>query len=579
MAVARREQGQMKNLISRYGLAVLGAVATGLILYLYGVMGNAEESAAYGASAVGWMIGRWNWPAADMSHGWVIPFVSGYAIWLKRREFGAALKRPAWPGLVVVVLALLTYLASLRIQQTRLVLVSLIGLLWGVPFFLYGRRIAGLLVFPCGYLIFCVPLTFIDSLTLPLRLISTTVSAGLLNGLGISVTRIGTAIHVNAGAGFALDVAHPCSGLRYLLAMVALTTAYAYFTQPSPLRRSLLCVSAVPLAMAGNIARIVLIAVVGTWFGTDIALGFYHDYSGYVVFAVAASLMIALGGVLQRRRRAGGSRGLSAETEGVETQGAPRSEGVLRLVGAAAVVGLLIVTAFAANGLRHVGVAGEETADVRPDLPAQVGEWQGEEVLYCQNEQCLRSFSLGELAGKRVCPVCGSALDKVALGERTLLPPDTLLVRKVYRHPQGGQVYATVVVSGSEQKSIHRPQQCLPAQGFAIERSGIMAVPYDKGGDLRMTLLRARPGRAKPGSQGPRMLMAYWFAGGGHETPSHVKRLVWMAWDNLAHGIRARWAYVSIQTVENGAAGSGEKRIAEFARALYPLVRRSGRHQ
>ncbi|MEI6564436.1 MAG: exosortase/archaeosortase family protein [bacterium] len=283
--------------------AFLLLAIAGLLGYLYGVQGNAEDIGAQGHSAIFWMIDRWNWPGADMSHGWLIPFVSLYMVWWKRHALWEAPKGLCHGGLGVVVVALVLYLVGLRVQQTRFVLVSLIGLLWGIPFFLYGKPFAKIILFPCAYLAFCIPLTFLDGLTLPLRLISTTVSTGILNGLGISVTRLGTAIHVNAGAGFSLDVAHPCSGLRYLLAMVALTTAYAYFTQKSHVKRAILCVSAIPLAMAGNIVRITLIAIVGTWFGEEFAVGFYHDYSGYVVFAVATLLMLGVGALLQRSWR------------------------------------------------------------------------------------------------------------------------------------------------------------------------------------------------------------------------------------------------------------------------------------
>lgn len=286
----RRERGN---------LVFLGLMAI-FLTWLYGYEGNAEETLTTGHSAVGWLVGRWNWAGADMSHGWLIPWVSVYAIWQMRSELRMTRKSVSWAGLGVVVVALLLYLAGLRVQQTRIVMVSLIVLAWGIPAFLYGWSIAKQLIFPCFYLVFCIPMTFLDGLTLPLRLISTTVSAGLLNGLGISVTRIGTAIHVNAGAGFSMDVAHPCSGLRYLLAMVALTTAYAYFTQRTTLKRGILCVASIPLAMTGNIVRIVMIAVVGSWFGPKLALGFYHDYSGYVVFAVAILMMIGVGNLLNR---------------------------------------------------------------------------------------------------------------------------------------------------------------------------------------------------------------------------------------------------------------------------------------
>lgn len=272
-------------------------------VYLFGIEGNNEETASQGRSAIGWMIGRWEWAGADMSHGWLIPLVSIGMAWSKRENLRNAPKNLSWAGFGIVVASLVLYLAGLRVQQTRIVLMALIGLSWGIPFFIYGGPVARLLLFPCAYLVLCIPMTFLDSLTFPLRLVSSAVSDVLLNGLGIPVTRMGTAMHINAGGGFSLDVAHPCSGLRYLLAMVALTTAYAYFTQSSPLKRAVLSVSAIPLAMAGNIARISLIAVVGVLFGENFALGFYHDYSGYVVFGVATILMFGLGALLHRGGR------------------------------------------------------------------------------------------------------------------------------------------------------------------------------------------------------------------------------------------------------------------------------------
>ena len=289
----------MKERFQFIEIGLLGAIAA-CVTFMFGVEGNNEEILSQGRSAVGWMVGRWEWAGADMSHGWLIPLVSLYMVWCKRHELLETPKGLSWSGFGVVFVALLLYLAGLRVQQTRFVLVSLIGILWGIPFFLYGKQVAKILLFPCAYLVFCIPMTFLDSLTFPLRLISSSVSVALLNGFGISVTRLGTAIHVNAGEGFSLDVAHPCSGLRYLLAMIALTTAYAYFSQKSPLKRGLLSVASIPIAMIGNIARISLIAVVGVVFGEKFAVGFYHDYSGYVVFAVATLLMLGLGSFLQR---------------------------------------------------------------------------------------------------------------------------------------------------------------------------------------------------------------------------------------------------------------------------------------
>ena len=233
------------------GLWVLvGAIIT----FMFGVEGNNEETLSQGRSAIGWMISRWNWASADMSHGWLIPLVSMYMVWSKRNELCTSTKEISYAGLVVVIASLLLYLTGIRVQQTVIVLFSLICLLWGGGLFLYGGQVARKIFPPCAYLVFCIPLTFLDYLTFPLRIVSSTVSVMLLNGFGISVTQLGTAIHVNAGGGFSLDVAHPCSGLRYLLAMISLTVAYAYFTQKSVLKRGILSVAAIPLAMAGTIA-------------------------------------------------------------------------------------------------------------------------------------------------------------------------------------------------------------------------------------------------------------------------------------------------------------------------------------
>jgi exosortase len=93
-------------------------------------------------------------------------------------------------------------------------------------------------------------------------------------------------------------VADPCSGLRSLLAMTALTAVYAYLTQRTLLRKWLLFLASIPLAIVGNMARITTVALVAQAFGEKLALGIYHDYSGYVVFSVAITLMVALGGLL-----------------------------------------------------------------------------------------------------------------------------------------------------------------------------------------------------------------------------------------------------------------------------------------
>lgn len=282
----------------RIGLA---SVIIGLIFVLFHLQGNTTDVRMWGRSALTWMIDRWGdtyTSTADYSHGWLIPIVSASIIWIKRRELAAVPKRVSKAGLALLIAALLFHWLGAKSQQTRVSLFGLVLLLWSIPFYLYGWEFAKRLIFPCSYLVLCIPLNFLDSLTFPLRIFSTIVATAVLNGLGIPAQRSGSAIYSEAGGGFSFDVADPCSGIRSLLAMTALTAVYAYWTQRSLVKQWLLFLSCIPLAIIGNIARIVTVALVAEAFGDRLALGLYHDYSGYVVFSVAIGLMVGLGGLL-----------------------------------------------------------------------------------------------------------------------------------------------------------------------------------------------------------------------------------------------------------------------------------------
>ena len=99
---------------------------------------------------------------------------------------------------------------------------------------------------------------------------------------------------------FAIDVADPCSGLRSLFALTALTAGYAYFNQPTWLRRGLLFALSVPIAVFGNVVRILTIVLVAACCSPDFATGFYHDYSGYVVFMAAILMMLGASAAISK---------------------------------------------------------------------------------------------------------------------------------------------------------------------------------------------------------------------------------------------------------------------------------------
>jgi hypothetical protein len=208
-------------------------------------------------------------------------------------------------------------------------------------------------------------------------------------------------------------------------------------------------------------------------------------------------------------------------------------------------------------------------------LPERAGAWVGERTRFCQDERCGRGVPEREAAAG-VCPTCGAPLGDISVAERAILPPDTLIEHRLYRNPAGETVAVSLVVSGAEQKSIHRPQQCLPAQGLVIERSRVYEVPAGRDRSLRLMGLDVR--RAG-GADRARDLshFAYWFFDGERETPYHLERLYWTSWDRLGNRGVARWAYVSLFVPRVPDSEAHRARLARFVADFHgPLMRGGG---
>ena len=239
-------------------------------------------------------------PLEDLSYGWYVPLFSAYVVWRERRELVESLGDPSLVGFLLLVPAFFVGFLGIRGYQVRFEILGFVGLLIALPWIFFGRTTAKRLLFPAMFLLFCLPLhSFLDIVTIHLRQLAVGISYAVMRGVGVEVVREGTMLLSPTGA-FAIDVAEPCSGLRSLFAMAALTAGYSYFTQPTWLRRGALFAMAVPVAIAGNVVRILSIVVVAAFCSPDFAVGFYHDYSGYVVFLGAVALMVACGELVTR---------------------------------------------------------------------------------------------------------------------------------------------------------------------------------------------------------------------------------------------------------------------------------------
>lgn len=219
------------------------------------------------------------------------------------------------------------------------------------------------------------------------------------------------------------------------------------------------------------------------------------------------------------------------------------------ILGAGIVVTALTsdVTRSSEPGLRLVGG--------QPFLPDKVADWDG-----------------GELQG----------LSKM---ERDALPPDTEGVRRVYTDKLGNQVFCSIILAGRDVASIHRPELCLPGQGWKIEneRTEPVHVSTPDGGQLKVMRMNATHAVNMPDSQTmmARSIFVYWFVGKGRVTPYHWQRILWTSMDRVLHNTNHRWAYVLIYapvtkdqtgSTPDQAAAEAMQLIARFVQDVYPAL-------
>ncbi len=221
-----------------------------------------------------------------------------------------------------------------------------------------------------------------------------------------------------------------------------------------------------------------------------------------------------------------------------------------------------------------VDVRIQDVAGVKVELPNQVGSWIGTELRFCQNGACQKVWTLDELNGSDVCPSCGGKVDPMAPAEKALLPADTLLVKKRYRNADGRQIFASVVLSGKERSSIHRPEVCLVGQGSEISGRFVMPVQVPSHGELDTMVVNLLHHRKGPGGQDVQSgsYYAYWFVGNGRETPYHWQRMWWMASDRIFHNRAHRWAYIAVTGNRDLKSEAYREEASDFIRDLYPLM-------
>jgi exosortase len=246
------------------------------------------------------------WASDDnYSHGFFIVPLALYFGWERRDELRAAAGRPRVAGLALVIVSLLVCAAGILAAELFLARISLVGVVAGTILFVWGSAHLRALAFPVGFLLLMVPLPTIvfNQIAFPLQLYASRIGEVSIAAAGIPVIREGNVLEL---PNITLAVAEACSGIRSLVSLVTFAFVLAYFAEPRPLARAVIVLSAVPIAVLANAARVAGTGFASHGFGARAAEGFFHTFSGWLMFAVACGCLLAVQRVI--RRWNGGSR-------------------------------------------------------------------------------------------------------------------------------------------------------------------------------------------------------------------------------------------------------------------------------
>lgn len=420
------------------------------------------------------------WNREDYTYGLLIPLLVLYLIWDNRKAFTSIEAKPSWGGLILLILGLtMFWIGELGGEYLTLYLsltLTVIALCWVAMGWKKLRTIMFALLFSLA--MYPPPNFLHNKITFKLKLISSEVGVWLLHLYGMSAYREGNVIDL----GFTqLQVVDACSGLRYLFPLMVLAVLMAYFFKAALWKKSILLLSAVPLAILVNAFRIALTGILFELWGPAVAEGFFHGFSGWFIFMFGLFVLLLEMWVLSRINsgRLHGKSSPSVEAigvrqqKGVALQPAPGRQRVFSLQSIVAV--LLLGTTLVANQV-------VDFREKRPlvkafkQFPQHLGKWDG------RSEEMEQEF-----------------LDALNLSDYALIN---------YQDTAGRQVnfYTAYYQSQTKGKSIHSPANCLPGGGWIFEKSGTTEIPVN---DTRGEKIAVNRAFMRKGDS--RQLSYYWF--------------------------------------------------------------------
>jgi exosortase D (VPLPA-CTERM-specific) len=377
---------------------------------------------------------------------------------------------------------------------------------------------------------------------LQMRLISSKLGVAMIQAYGLPVSREGNIIDL----GFTqLQVVDACSGLHSLISLIVLCLLIVYFFKDHIWKRIFLLFSSIPLAIVTNSMRIAMTAILYKHFGADVAEGFFHKFSGLLIFAICIPVLLIEMKILEKMPPIQSK--ITSKPKDTETLISYNNPGEQNKK--ASKHGILLQPMFiAAVIILGTTLAISNTVDFREKIPAKKNF-----------EQFPLKFS--EWTTDRREAMAQKFLDFLKLSEYVIINYNNRSGKKV-------NFYVAYYASQSKGASIHSPASCLPGSGWSFDQSGTVKISGVCGNKGTYEVNRAvmRLGRK-------RQITYYWFAVRGRILSNAYQLKIYNFWDALTRQ-RTDGALVRLITsvYEDEKLEDAEKRLQNFVRDVVPVL-------
>lgn len=500
-----------------------------------------------------WLIFR-DWTREEYSHCIIIPFFVTYLLWRDREDIANAPSAQSYTGLLPIFFGIVLFWIGELGGEFSSMYLSLWLVIIGLVLANLGWQKFKVMAFPLIFLIttFPIPALINSKINFQLRLLSSTIGVKILHLFKVPAYRSGNIIELSFTK---LQVVDACSGLKYTLSLMILALVFAYLTKTQLWKKILIFLSAFPLAILFNSLRVAVTAIIYELYGQKAAEGFFHGFTGWIVFAVAFVFLVLLMTILKRlpSRKKSNNREISDNNalfdDGKWNQSKFENNNLrknkhiskkeikqtlLAPIFLTTVVILLLSLTFS-NAIDFK----KSVPIIKPlsDFPLTVNKWHGK-----------RSEFEAYLI---------EALD---LSDYTLIN---------YKDDSGKAInfYVSYYENQSKGKSTHSPETCLPGSGWEFKNDEVLKLTRNDDSSF------LKVNRAYIEKSGEKQLVYFWFPMRGRILTNLFQVKIYNFLDALTKQ-RTDGALVRIMTpiYKHETRKEAENRLSSFVKKVEPLL-------